>query len=542
MQVVSIDVLEEDLKLFLTNPETTNNLKEAATKAKEILLLKKDSSIANYALALNEVQIANMTAPMADYTNSIKNFKKLIKVDPNFIEPYLMLAKIYKEIDKQKQYEILCKANDKFPDHYLIMYDLAQFKLYKTGEKQEALKMLARCAELLPQVDSAWASLGVAYLMNRDLEMAKVCYETALTLNPEQLTAMLGVGVYHFENGNLEKARECFDKSMMVNKDSFWGRFNLGLLELLEGNYEKGWEIYEKRDKQQYLDKYGGSGYREMQIDDVSKGDNGKVIIIREQGFGDDIMFARYLKPLQELGYEITFMAPPEMLELFKMCPELDDIKINNSMPEKDPAAFDYRAFLMSLPWLTSRCIKNKPLPLKIDLKRLDEKKVKFPNKIKKLLDSKKLKVGLSWSGSPKHWRDANRSIDINLLKNLFKNKDVEFFAIQKVYKKEDKNFIRKIDNLHNCDEYLKDFLHTAYLVDKMDVILTVDTSLVHLAGSMGKETYLYLPVIPDWRWGLNDTQQWYPSVSLLRQKSIDDWGHPISKSASILNKKLSGC
>ena len=280
MQVVSIDVLEEDLKLFLTNPETTNNLKEAATKAKEILLLKKNSSIANYALALNEVQIANMTAPMADYTNSIKNFKKLIKLDPNFIEPYLMLAKIYKEIDKQKQYEILCEANDKFPDHYLIMYDLAQFKLYKTGEKQEALKMLARCAELLPQVDSAWASLGVAYLMNRDLEMAKVCYETALTLNPEQLTAMLGVGVYYFENGQLAGRASIRNEK----REGLWETFRQnGQLEG-RGDYKKG----ERHGLYEYYYENGQvwekSNFKNGQKDGISKlfDEQGKLTKIEE--------------------------------------------------------------------------------------------------------------------------------------------------------------------------------------------------------------------------------------------------------------------
>ena len=116
---------------------------------------------------------------------------------------------------------------------------------------------------------------------------------------------------------------------------------------------------------------------------------------------------------------------------------------------------------------------------------------------------------------------------------------EIEFFAIQKVYKKEDEKFINNYKNFHNCSDVLSNFLHTAYLVDKMDLVLTVDTSLVHLSGSIGKETYLYLPKVPDWRWGLKDKQDWYESVHLLRQKDIDDWSIPLKESEKIL-KKLS--
>ena len=85
----------------------------------------------------------------------------------------------------------------------------------------------------------------------------------------------------------------------------------------------------------------------------------------------------------------------------------------------------------------------------------------------------------------------------------------------------------------------LKDFLHTAYLVNKMDVIFTIDTSLVHMSGTLGKKTFLFLPLVPDFRWGLNKNQEWYPNLELLRQAKIDDWTQPV-KEAKKLIKKLS--
>ena len=155
-------------------------------------------------------------------------------------------------------------------------------------------------------------------------------------------------------------------------------------------------------------------------------------------------------------------------------------------------------------------------------------------------VNSKKLKIGLAWSGSHKHLRDFCRSINLKLLKNIFETSNVEFFAIQKVFKENDKKFLKKFKNVHDCTDHLKDFTHTAYFVDKMDMIFTVDTSLVHIAGTMNKKTFLFLPKVPDYRWGLKNNQEWYPSVSLLRQEKLDDWKKPIEDCQKIINSSLS--
>ena len=139
------------------------------------------------------------------------------------------------------------------------------------------------------------------------------------------------------------------------------------------------------------------------------------------------------------------------------MSPDLDDVKLTSEIA--DTKVFDYRAFLMSLPWLMSGVQKPRLKdPLKIDLSRLKEKDLKIKTSVKKLVNSKKLKIGLAWSGSPKHLRDFCRSIDIDLLKNIFEIPNVEFFALQKVHRENDKKFIKKFKNVHDCTDHLKDF------------------------------------------------------------------------------------
>ena len=187
MYVRSVDVLEQELKNFLGNPHTSRNLAKAVNQAEEILKVDKKSNYANYTLALHKLAIANKTAPMADYTDVINSLEKIIKTDPKFLEAYLMLAKLYREIDRDKEYQLLLKANDEFPDHYLIMFDLANMMCFRTGEKEKGLEFFGRCVEKLPMVDSAWAGLGSAYLITRNFKMSLTCFETAISINPDNV-------------------------------------------------------------------------------------------------------------------------------------------------------------------------------------------------------------------------------------------------------------------------------------------------------------------------------------------------------------------
>ena len=537
MYVRSVDVLEQELKDFLSNPHSSKTLAKAVNKAKKILSVDKKSNYANYTLALHKLALANKTAPMVDYTDVVNSLEKIIKSDPKFLEAYLMLVKLYREIDRNKEYQLLLKANDEFPDHYLIMFDLANMMCFRTGEKEKGLEFFGRCVQKLPMVDSAWAGTGSAYLITRNFEMALTCFETAISINPDNVESILGIGVYYFEHGNFDKAREYYEKSIKVERDNFWGNFNLALLKMLQGDYIGGLEGFEKRNKDQFLKKYGGHGYVEMLKNDIKKDSKQKIVILREQGFGDDIMFSRYLKPFKELGYDITFACQPELEKFFRLFPELDEIKIMSQIPQQP---FDKRTFLMSLPWLMSDLIKKKiNKPLALDYERFSNAEVDIPKKLKEIVKTKKLKVGIAWSGRPSHMRDNCRNMRLDLLDSLFKNKDIEFFAVQKIEKKEDIKFLKKYSNVHNLSDDLKSFMHTAFFIDKMDVVFTIDTSLVHLAGTMNKKTYLFLPFVPDYRWGLKETQEWYPSVSLLRQKKQDEWDYPINECKKII-KKLS--
>ncbi len=539
MKVRSHVSLEEELKIVLGNPHTSSNLEQAVEIAEQIIKIDEKSNYANYTMGLHELALSNRSAPMADYTKPIEVFKKIIRIDPNFVEAYLMLAKIYREVDRNEEYKLLLKANEQFPDHYLIMFDLANLMTFKTGEKEKGLELFGKCVQKLPMVDTAWSGLGTAYLMTRQFDMAMKSFETSLAINPDNITSILGIGVIHFENANFEEARKYYEKSLKLDKASFWGNFNLALLTLIQGDDEKGWEYFEKRDKEQYLKKYGGEHIPEIKKSEINENSGKNIVVMREQGFGDDVMFSRYLKKLLELGYDVTFACSPELKSFFKLFPDLDKIKITSSISVD--TYFDYRVFLMSLPWVLSKYQKERiKRPLQIDLERLKKSKIDLPKTLETKINSKKLKVGIAWSGNPKHARDYCRSIKLELLGDIFKNSNVDFYVLQKVYNKDDAKNLKKFKNVYNLTDHLNNFMDTAHLIEKMDIIFTIDTSLLHVAGTMNKKTYLFLPKVPDYRWGLKETQDWYPSVNLLKQKEVDDWNYPLEKCDKIIKDTLS--
>ena len=171
----------------------------------------------------------------------------------------------------------------------------------------------------------------------------------------------------------------------------------------------------------------------------------------------------------------------------------------------------------------------------------MNEQKILLKKNLTKLVNEKKYKIGLSWRGNPSHERDKIRSIPVQFLSKIFKEfEKCKFFVIQKKLDPMEINFLSNFKNVINCDDYLDDFSETAMLVSKMNQIISVDTVLAHLSGSIGIPTNLLLPKIPDWRWGLSgDSTDWYPSVLIFRQSSIDCWENVLEKLSSNLSKSF---
>ena len=299
------------------------------------------------------------------------------------------------------------------------------------------------------------------------------------------------------------------------------------MLKLLIGEYEEGWKLYEwrrqhKETKNNYkvYDQPLWLGEKSLQ--------NKTLLVESEQGLGDAIQFCRYIPMLENIGIKVILEVPKTLTSIIKTLPG------NFLTFEKGqlPPDFDYHIPIMSLP-LAFKTTINK-IPASIPYLFSDKTKRRYWKK--KLSKKTKLRIGLVWSGSTTHKNDKNRSL---LLKDLepILHLPFEFHSLQKEVRENDKTTLFKFKQVHKHQDKLNDFSDTAALIEEMDLIISVDTSVAHLAGAMGKDVWILLPFNPDYRWMLEKNNTlWYPTAILFRQNELNNWNNVIK---NVFNRLL---
>jgi len=248
----------------------------------------------------------------------------------------------------------------------------------------------------------------------------------------------------------------------------------------------------------------------------------GKSILLHaEQGLGDTIQFARYVASIERLGASVILEAQKPLVRLLTSLQATSTVIVQgNRLPE-----FDFHCPLMSLPLAVGTTLNT--IPAENPYLYADPENRKAWQK--RLGPKPKPRVGLIWSGAVGHANDKNRSIPLEMLATLLKL-DCEYHSIQKGLREGDAECLAK-SGIISHDGGLQDFLDTASLVMEMDVIISVDTSVAHLAGALGKRVWVMLPFVPDWRWMIErEDSPWYPSARLFRQPAIGDWQSVIER------------
>ena len=427
--------------------------------------------------------------------------------------------------------------------------ELAKQQLYVTGNKSYALEILNDSVLIKPSDYNIWQLLGSAYLMNKNFDMSNMCFKTALQINSDSIEANCGMAWYYSEVGKFKKAKKLLKQHIASNKDSKLAKFYLSIIEKLTGNHKSGNHLYENREKLQWLRKYSNNKFYERlkkipELKTNIKNLNSKktIIVFSEQGYGDQIMYARYLKKVYALGHKVIFIVNEKLYDLFNNSKDLENIIITEKLSSNLINCTDFITYQMSLPYLLEDNQNNcPPPPLSIQLSENKFEKVnnELSSKFHNLLNNDKLKIGIAWSGRPSQPREIFRSLDPSLIEKFLNIKNVNFFSLQQLNGSANIEFVYENNNYHDCSKYINTFMDTAFFVNKMDMIISTCTSLVHLSGSMRKNTYLLLSRIPDSRWGLRGSQKIYPSVKLLRQKKLNNWHYPLSEIRKIIKEKL---
>ena len=256
-----------------------------------------------------------------------------------------------------------------------------------------------------------------------------------------------------------------------------------------------------------------------------------RILIHAEQGLGDTLQFVRYLPLLRERGADVYLEVQPALKSLLLAQAGANGVHARGEAPPE----FDFQFPLLSLPRAFATDLDTIPASTPY-LAAPAEKVAKWAQA---LPVGGRPQVGLTWSGSSGHTNDRNRSIPLADFKQLFHGLPGSFFSLQKEVRNEDAAVLTALPEVANLAPDLADFTDTAAIIANLDLVITVDTSIVHLAGAMGKPTWLLLPFVPDWRWLFERKDSpWYPSLRLFRQPAAGDWKSVLAVVRSELERR----
>ena len=395
---------------------------------------------------------------------------------------------------------------------------------------QESLKWYEMAVRVKPGHKRAHNNIAVAYLNLGNLDKALLSVETALDLDPEYADAHNNHGEILRAMGNNDKALVAIDKAISLSPDMVNAHWNRALIWLLKGNFQDGWLAYEWRWRRPTTRNRAfahGAAWQGQEI-------KGKVLFVyEEQGLGDTLQFIRYLPMLQALGARVVFETAPALIRLVAANRLYDRLLVGlNKMDTRPVDRFDFHVPLLSLPHILRTKIET--IPDKIPYLTADSELSRIWKNRMSSDDS--FKVGLVWAGRSTHKNDANRSIHLSMFETLGRVTGVSFYSLQKEkYEKwtdmESPAFFEK-----DMGPEISDFADTAAIMDNLDLLISVDTSVVHLAGAMGKPVWTLLPFAPDFRWLLDrDDSPWYPTMRLFRQTSPGEWASVFEQVVSAL-------
>ena len=483
------------------------------------------------------------------WRNAIEAYKQAIFLKPGFINAYYNMGEVYVKLGKLKQaVSAYGKAISFKPDFFqaynqmgnsLLVLDevdkaisayrkAISFKpdfvealnnlgntLLNQDKLYEAIDCYHRAISLRPNLADSYNNLGNACYTQGNLEKALDAYNMALTCRPKYAEAYNNMGLTLQEKGQLKEAKKAFNQALLLEPNNPKAHFNLSLLYNIQGNFRVGLKLYEWRTR--VKEKNVRPARKELTWDG-SKSINGKnVFVYEEQGLGDVIQFCRYLLLLQKNGAFVTFKVRSPLHQLLSSL----DVQINltNSFPKNQQ--IDFEMPLMSIPYLLGTRLKN--IPTDIPYLFADNARTSF---WAQKLNQSSFKIGICWQGN-QGIIDIGRSFPLSLFANISRIPTVELISLNKGHGElQLKDVTFEVTTLGSDFDIGEDaFMDTAAVMMLCDLVITSDTAIAHLAGALGKKTWVALKHIPEWRWLLNRNDSlWYPTMSLYRQIKPGDW------------------
>lgn len=467
------------------------------------------------------------------------------------------VAKMVKEDKNAEAEPILLQALKVNPDSTEILRLLGIVKS-NLGKYQEAIKHLERVLEISPEDAPTHTNLSLCYTFIDEQEKALRHAQKAVDIDPDDVTYLNNLGLQFKKTDephlaidafqkvlrkrpdpyvmvnlassytdilNIDAAQEYLETAIDLNPDLHGAHVNLAYCYLIQGKWKEGYEhlehrLYNYAQMRRYLETFDPDKLWDGKTDLNGQ----RVVVYGEQGFGDTIQYARYLPKLKALGADVTVCCGGELVNLISWIDGQDHVVMKELAKN---IVYDYHLPILSLPYfLNDFEIDGKPYIHPRDKVESDIKCTRWK------VDSSTKNIGICWRGSQIHPEDKKRSIPLAQFYDLCQKAKAQGYNLWSLQKKHSEyNDVKVMGLNEDAMELVEDFADTASFMVNLDLVITADTSILHLAGAMNIPTYALIPYKPDWRWGLGtNVTPWYKRMELFRQQKRGDWQTPIAR------------
>jgi tetratricopeptide (TPR) repeat protein len=486
-------------------------LMEAEATCRQILRVQPNTPEAEHLLGI----IAHQNGKISE---AIEHIRRAIKLAPGIALFHANLGEMLRLAGQPKlAIEEARRAIAIEPNMPAALSNLG-VALYELKDFQEAARAQRKAIAAAPDFAEAHGNLGNALYALRRFDEAIEAYRRAVALRSDYVHGWANLGTALHHSGKFDDGIAALRRAIALSPQHAAAHAGLGILLLTRGEFGEGWDEYEWR-----LRSTEPTGPRVPERPWQGESLAGKHIYVQaEQGFGDTLQFARYVPLLARRADRVTLRVHQQLLTLLRE--SLPGITVLGD--RGDAAPYQCDAVLMSLP----RLFKTRLETIPADMPRLRVPADAAQRWQNRLATMQGVRIGLVWAGNPEHVNDTRRSIDLKLLTPLFVVPGTSFVSLQHGPRSTDLSKLRGVAAIEDLGSQFADFTDTAAAISALDLVITVDTAVAHLAGGLGKPVWVLLPRITDWRWMLRrEDSPWYPTMRLFRQGHGDAWDDVLS-------------
>lgn len=515
-----------------------NNLNEAAAEYERVLCITPDDFEGTYNLGI-------VLHELKEFAKAADAFRRALNLKPELPQAMSNLAAALQGLDDYDGAADLLRRAIALNPNFAEAHGNWAGHLWRQGDLAGAKKSCQRAIELNPNLPGAHGNLGHVLFDEGDYRGALDCYDHALALKPDFINpaatsqhAQLSANRV-WQRGDLINAFDgCrragvpfatgeYCRALASKSNCVELLYYVGLMHLLQGDFAAGWHNYECRWQTKMLRNARRNFPEPQWLGESIEG--ARILLHAEQGLGDTLQFVRYAPMVAARGAKVILEVPAELrgilAENTMSTGAMQIVTRGSNLPD-----FDWQSPLLSLPLVFRTDLASIPAPIPY-LHANPQLAREFAQHFASHSTSKHSRVGLVWSGSPRHTRDRQRSIPLAQLSVLTEIPGTTFYSLQKGPAAKDLLAMPIDMNLVDLSTHLDDFSDTAAALTNLDLLITVDTAVAHLAGALGKPVWILLTHNPDWRWLLDrEDSPWYPTARLFRQDTAGDWSPVIDR------------